>query len=99
MRVGNAVLWRDWEALSGGFPFWHMPLAEKYARDQMIPAAHQLPCAGRCDPGVMRSTFPMEPDRLDDDGEREAAGVWREVLMRLEALKGHSGQCDSGVAH
>ncbi|MDP3677052.1 MAG: hypothetical protein Q8R44_18440 [Novosphingobium sp.] len=41
----------------------------------------------------------MEIDRMDAEGEREAAGVWREVLKRVEALKGHSGQCDSRVAH
>ena len=28
----------------------------------------------------------MEIDRLDAESEREAAGVWREVLKRLEAL-------------
>ena len=31
----------------------------------------------------------MEIDRLDAEGEREAAGVWREVLRRIEALEGH----------
>ena len=30
----------------------------------------------------------MEIDRLVSEGEREAAGVWREVLQRLEALEG-----------
>ena len=29
----------------------------------------------------------MEIDRLDAEGEREAAGVWREVLRRIEALE------------
>lgn len=29
----------------------------------------------------------MEIDRLDAEGEREAAGVWREVLKRLELLE------------
>ena len=28
----------------------------------------------------------MEIDRLDAEGERDAAGVWREVLKRLEVL-------------
>ena len=30
----------------------------------------------------------MEIDRLDGEGERAAAGVWREVLKRLDALEG-----------
>ena len=29
----------------------------------------------------------FEIDRLDAEGERAAAGVWREVLKRLEALE------------
>ena len=29
----------------------------------------------------------MEIDRLDAAGEREAAGVWRDVLKRIEALE------------
>ena len=29
----------------------------------------------------------MEIDRLDAEGDGEAAGVWREVLKRLEALE------------
>lgn len=29
----------------------------------------------------------MEIDRLDAEGESEAAGVWREVLKRLEVLE------------
>ena len=29
----------------------------------------------------------MEIDRLDAEGERDAAGVWREVLKRIEALE------------
>lgn len=29
-----------------------------------------------------------EIDRLDGEGERESAGVWREVLKRLLALEG-----------
>ena len=33
----------------------------------------------------------MEIDRLDADGERDAAGVWREVLKRLEALEPSQG--------
>jgi hypothetical protein len=28
----------------------------------------------------------MEIDRLDAEGERDAAGVWREVLKRIELL-------------
>ena len=34
----------------------------------------------------------MEIDRLDAEGEREAAGVWREVLKRLDALEGGESQ-------
>ena len=34
----------------------------------------------------------MEIDRLDADGERDAAGVWREVLKRLEALEANAGR-------
>ena len=34
----------------------------------------------------------MEIDRLDTDGERDAAGVWREVLKRLEALEANVGR-------
>ena len=34
----------------------------------------------------------MEIDRLDDEGERDAAGVWREVLKRLEALEANAGR-------
>ena len=34
----------------------------------------------------------MEIDRLDTEGEQEAAGVWREVLKRIEALEGRAGQ-------
>ena len=34
----------------------------------------------------------MEIDRLDADGERDAAGVWREVLKRLEALEANTGR-------
>jgi hypothetical protein len=30
----------------------------------------------------------VEIDRLYAEGEREAAGVWREVLKRIEALEG-----------
>ena len=30
----------------------------------------------------------MEIDRLDAEGEWEAAGGWREVLKRLEAFEG-----------
>ena len=33
----------------------------------------------------------MEIDRLDADGERDAAAVWREVLKRIEALESGSG--------
>ena len=29
----------------------------------------------------------MEIDRLDAEGERDAAGVWREVLKRLNSLE------------
>ena len=34
----------------------------------------------------------MEIDRLDAEGERDAAGVWREVLKRLEALEANTGR-------
>ena len=34
----------------------------------------------------------MEIDRLDAEGERDAAGVWREVLKRLEALEANAGR-------
>ena len=33
----------------------------------------------------------MEIDRLNADGEHDAAGVWREVLNRLEALETSQG--------
>ena len=34
----------------------------------------------------------MEIDRLDAAGEREAAGVWREVLKRLELIEAKNGR-------
>ena len=34
----------------------------------------------------------MEIDRLDAEGERDAAGVWREVLKRLESLEAKDGR-------
>ena len=34
----------------------------------------------------------MEIDRLNAEGERDAAGVWREVLKRLEALEANTGR-------
>ena len=34
----------------------------------------------------------MEIDRLDAEGERDAAGVWREVLKRLESLEPNTGR-------
>ena len=34
----------------------------------------------------------MEIDRFDVEGERDAAGVWQEVLKRLEALEARSAQ-------
>lgn len=33
----------------------------------------------------------MAIDKLDAVGEREAAGVWREVLKRLELLEAQNG--------
>lgn len=33
----------------------------------------------------------MMVDQFDSDGERDAAGVWREVLNRIEALDAGNG--------
>ena len=41
----------------------------------------------------------MEIDRLDAEGESEAAKVWREVLKRIEALESERGSGDVRLAH
>ena len=41
----------------------------------------------------------MEIDRLDGEGEGEAAKVWREVLRRLVALESERGSGDARLAH
>lgn len=33
----------------------------------------------------------MKVDQFDSEGERDAAGVWREVLKRIEALDAGTG--------
>ena len=40
----------------------------------------------------------MKVDRFNTRGMKEAAGVWREVLKRLEALDGHQGSAPKGAS-